>query len=121
MSDNTEAFSPVQIERAIHDVANRIAASVKVCADRYGEYLEADRVYEWAFHEASDNCDGPAHTKKSRAVLATKKERRARDIADVAYRYADRLAKALESELRAWQSVGASTREAYRVAGRGEF
>lgn len=120
MSATTEALSPVEIEKAIRDCANRIAASVQVCADRYSEFMEADREYEWAFHWAADTYEGPAHSKKSHAVLSTKKERERRDVADAAYRYADRLSKAIEIELRAWQSVGASIREAYRVAGRGE-
>jgi hypothetical protein len=64
--------------------------------------------------------EGPAHEKKYAAELATTEERAARDVADAAYRYADRLAKALESELRAYQSIGASVRATFGVAGVGE-
>jgi hypothetical protein len=113
-------LNPVAIEEAIRGCANRIANGVSVCSERYSAYLEADRNYEWAYHEAYDSYEGPAHCKKSHAVLATKDERVARDQADVAYKFADRKAHALESELRAWQSVGASVRQMYGVAGRGE-
>lgn len=113
-------WSPVQVETQIRELANRIGDSVPVCRDKYREYLTADRVYEQAFARAYLAHDGPAHEKRYAAELATAFEREARDVADVAYRYADRLAKALESELRAYQSVGASIREAYRVAGTGE-
>ena len=54
------------------------------------------------------------------AELATQQERQAMDIADAAYRYAERTSKAITEELRAWQSVGASVRMMYGVAGRGE-
>ena len=47
-------------------------------------------------------------------------EREARDVAEIAYRHADKIHKALDSELRAWQSIGASVRQQYAVAGRGE-
>lgn len=113
-------YNPVQIEEAIRECATRIAKGVSVCAERLAAYLEADREYEWAYHEAFDTYEGPAHSKKSHAILSTKKERVARDTADVAYRFADRKARALELELRAWQSVGASVRQMYGVAGRGE-
>jgi hypothetical protein len=113
-------LSPVQIETAIRNVSNRISESVSVCSERYSTFLAADRAYETAFARAYLAHNGPAHEKKHAAVLATDTEREARDVADVAYRFADRLAKALESELRALQSVGASIREQYRVAGVGE-
>jgi hypothetical protein len=47
-------------------------------------------------------------------------QRHERDVADAAHRFADRQARALENELRALQSVGASIRAMYGVAGRGE-
>ncbi|WP_280499413.1 hypothetical protein [Nocardia cyriacigeorgica] len=121
MSDTTEALSPVQIERAIRDTANRISKSVQECADRYTEYLTADRNYDRAYARAYMRHEGPQTEKKYAAELATPVEREARDVADAAYRFADRRAKALESELRALQSVGASVRGQYAVAGRGEW
>jgi len=113
----TEVLNPVDIESAIRDVSNRIAGSVKVCSERYAAFLTADRAYDKAVALASLSHEGAAWRAKYEAELATEAARKARDDADVAYRYADRLARALESELRAWQSVGASVRAMYSVAG----
>lgn len=113
-------LNPVDIENAIRETAERIANSVKVCSERYETFLTADREYDRAFANAYMNADGPAHEKKYSAELATFGARSARDVADAAYRYADRLAKALDLELRAYQSIGASVRTMYSVAGRGE-
>lgn len=115
-----EVLNPVEIEQAIRDIANRIADSVQVCSDRYREFMKADLDYDRAFAHAYMGHAGPAHEKKYAAEIATYDERTSRDIADVAYRHAERLSRALDSELRAYQSVGASIRQMYSVAGRGE-
>ena len=109
--------NPVDIEAAIRRCADRIADGVRVCDRTYRDFLTADHLYAVAFAHAYLTADGPAHERKYAAELATKDERTARDVADAAYRYADRTAKAIESELRAWQSVGASVRAMYAVAG----
>ena len=116
----SDVLNPVQIETSIRDVANRMAKGVQVCSDRYGLYLETDHAHDLAYARAYMAHDGAAHEKKYAATLATESERSARDAADVAYRHADRTARSLEAELRAWQSIGASVRSMYGVAGRGE-
>lgn len=116
----TAPLNPVDIEAAIREVSQRISNGVKVCDERYRAFLEADRMYDAAFASAYLSADGPAHKAKFEAELATSRLRSDRDAADAAYRYADRRAKALEAELRAWQSVGASVRAMYAVAGAGE-
>lgn len=113
-------LNPVVIEQAIRTCSDRIASGVKVCDERYRAYLEADHAYDVSFAGAYLDASGPAHAKKYEAELATMAERKARDVADAAYRYADRQARALENELRAWQSVNASVRAMYSVAGTGE-
>ena len=116
----SDIISPVQVESAIREVANRMAEGVKICSDRYAAFLDADHRFDVAYARAYMRHDGPAHEKKYAAVLETQAERDARDAADVAYKHADRRAKALDAELRALQSVGASLRVQYGVAGRGE-
>ncbi len=116
----TESYSPVSIEQSIRECARRIADGVRVCGNAYADYLAADHDYDRAFARSYIEAGGPAHERKYIAELATDEERTARDVADAAYRYADRTARAVEAELRAWQSVGASVRQAYGVAGRGE-
>ncbi|NIL59672.1 hypothetical protein HCB18_24460 [Salinispora arenicola] len=113
----TDVLNPVDVEASIRKCADRIAKGVQVCSDRYGAFLQADAAYDNAFARAYMDHEGPAHEKKYAAEMATAGQRAARDAADVAYRYADRQAKALELELRAWQSVNASVRSMYSVAG----
>lgn len=116
-----DVLNPVDVERKIREISDRIANSAEVCNARYKAYLTAERAYDQAYaHAYLDSSDAPAHTRKYEAEVATAKERETRDVADAAYKYADRLAKALESELRAYQSVGASVRQMYAVAGTGE-
>lgn len=113
-------MDPVSIENAIRQCANHIAKGVTVCSNAYSAFLAADREYDQAYARAYIEAGGAAHERKYIAELATSEERQKRDIADAAYKYSDRQAKALEAELRALQSVGASVRGMYQVAGRGE-
>lgn len=113
-------YNPVRIETDFRDCANRIAKGVPVCAKRCEDFLAADRVYDIAYAHAYMTANGAAHERKYQAVLATQDQREARDVAEAAYKFADRKAKSLEDELRALQSLGASIRQAYAVAGRGE-
>jgi hypothetical protein len=113
-------INPVQIEQSIRECAQRIAKGVTVCANAYSAWLAADHEHDIAEARAYMSHDGPAHEKKHAATLATIQERQERDAADAAYRYADRQSRALTEELRAWQSVGASVRQMYGVAGRGD-
>lgn len=115
-----DVLNPVNIEQRIRDISERIAKSAGVCNDRYVAFAKASHAYELAFAKAYMAFKGPAHEKKYQAEIDTEELREARDVTDAAYKYADRLAKALESELRAYQSIGASVRAMFGVAGRGE-
>ena len=116
----SEVWNPVEVEDRIREISNRISKGVGVCDERYQAHLAAERLYDAAYAQAYLDHSGPAHEKRYAAELATLDERKARDEADAAYRYADRRARALENELRAMQSVGASIRAMYATAGRGE-
>lgn len=116
MSDLT----PVAIEQHIRELSTRIAKSAGVCNARYGEYLDTDRAYDKSFAQAFLAHEGPQTEKRYAAEVATHDERAARDVADAAYRYADRLSKALQSELMAYQSLNKSILAQYQVAGVGE-
>lgn len=109
----SDVLNPADVEAAIRDLSNRISNGVRVVSDRYRDHLAAEREYEQAFARAYMAHDGPAHERKYAAELATMAERERRDAADVLFRYADRQAKALENELRALQSIGASIRAMY--------
>jgi hypothetical protein len=113
----TQVFNPTDVEASIRAVSNQISQNVRFSDQRYREFLTADHVYDLAYAKAYMAYQGPQAEKKFAAELATEKERAGRDVADAAYRYADRQARALEAELRSWQSVGASIRAMYSVAG----
>ena len=113
-------LTPVAIERNILDLSNRIAKSASVCNERYGAFLDADREYDRAYAQAFMEHEGAQGEKRYAAELATTAEREARDVADAAHRYADRLSKALQSELLAYQSLNKSLLAQYQVAGVGE-
>lgn len=109
----SDVLSPVTVEQSIRDLSNRISNGVRVVSDRHRDFLDADRAYDLAFARAYMASEGAAHERKYAAELATQAERERRDAADVLFRYADRQARALENELRAWQSIGASVRAMY--------
>lgn len=116
----TEPLNPVQIEQAIRELVNRIAKGIKVCSDRYSTYLEAERAFDREYARAYLTAEGSIEDKKRRATLDTMPAREERDVTEVAYKHADRLSKALDLELRAYQSLNASVRQMYANVGRGE-
>ncbi|WP_218973624.1 hypothetical protein [Brevibacterium sediminis] len=122
MDDETPAveLTPVILEQHMLNLSNRIAKSAKVCNDRYTEFLAADREFDRAFAQAYLDYEGPQAEKRYAADKATMTEREARDVADAAHRYADRLSKALQSELMAYQSLNKSILAQFQVAGVGD-
>lgn len=113
-----EPLNPVQIEATMRELINRVSRGIKVTSDRYAEFSEADRLYDQAQARAYLEADGPVKEREAQVELDTASERERRDVAEVAFRHADRLSKALDLELRAWQSIGSSVRQAYGNAGR---
>lgn len=116
-------WNPVTTEQAIHRIAQDLSKSVLACDQAYRQFLAADHEFDLA--EARAYLDArekgsPAHACGYEATLATAEQRKARDVADAAHRLTDKNMKALLAELDAMRSIGASVREAYRVAGRGE-
>lgn len=120
MTTATDVLNPVDIENRIRELANSISKGVSICSETYATFLDADHQYDLAWARAYLKTTGTVEARKAQVTLAVEDERDALNMADVAYRYADRNAKALESELRAYQSVGASVRAMYQVAGRSE-
>ena len=115
-----QPLNPVQIEQHILDLSNQISKGVSVHSQRLAEAREKEREFLRAFHQARLRAEGTVADRESFAILHSMDEREARDVAEIAYRHADKIHKALDSELRAWQSIGASVRQQYAVAGRGE-
>jgi hypothetical protein len=113
----SDVLNPVQVEQSIRTLANRIAKGVTVVSDAEAEARKARREYDVAFAHAYMDYTGPAHAKKYWATIQTEAELEAADVAELAFRHAERTARALTEELRAWQSVGASVRAMYNVPG----
>lgn len=113
-------LTPVAVENHIRELSTRIAKSASVCNERYQVFLEADRLFDQAYAQAFLAHDGPQTEKRYAADLASIEQREARDVADAAYRYADRLSKALSAELMAFQSLNKSVLAQYGAAGVGE-
>lgn len=94
------------------------------CDAAYREFLKADHAFDMAEARAylrAREAGAPAHCCEHEATLATEEERAARDVADATYRLMEKNMKALMAELDALRSIGTSVRQAYSVAGRGEF
>lgn len=114
-----DVLNPVAVEQKILELSNRIAKSASICNERYLVRGETERAYEQAFAREYMAHEGPQQEKRYAATLATADEKEAADVAEAAYRYADRLAKALESELMAYQSVARSVGRMFNAAGVG--
>jgi len=115
-----EAYNPVAVENHIHEIANRIAKGVLVRSDTYEKYQLAALAHDEAYAYAFDHAEGNQYSKKYSATLETVEQKRAMVVAEVAWKRAEFLAKALELELGATQSISKSVLATYGAAGVGE-
>jgi hypothetical protein len=113
MGEAYEPLSPEAIERKITEVSNRIAIGVGVVTRAEREARDRRRDFDRAYALAYKGADAPAHVRRYEADLLTMTEREAAENAEISFKHAERTARALEKELLAWQSVGASVRAMY--------
>lgn len=116
----SKPLNPVEVEDIIFNISNRIAKGVSVVSKREDTYMTAKRAYDRAVAVAVLEAEGTVLEKKAKVELAVVEERDAMDLAYSAWRFADRQARALSLQLDAVRSIGASIRNMYQVAGRGE-
>lgn len=116
----TPVLNPVDVERHIQEVSNRIARGVSVVTSAEREAREKRRAFDLAFAYAYKRAEGPAHERKYSAEIEAMPHREAADIAEIAFRHAERTTRALEKELFAWQSINNSIRSMYGAAGVGQ-
>lgn len=109
----SDVLNPADLEKHIQEIARRIHEGVKVVTAAERDAREKRRVYDHAFAVAYMQHDGPAHEKKYAAEVSATGLRAAAEDAEVVFRHAERTARALENELRATQSIGASIRSMY--------
>lgn len=121
MSSKTELWSPVAIERRLADIDHAISVGVDALADAYDRYADLKNRVEIETARAYMSYSGPAHAKKYAAILATEQLRYELAIADGAYHRSKWKNEGFSEQLKAVQSIGASVRAQYGVAGRGEF
>lgn len=112
MSDGV--LNPVDLEQAIQEISRRIHAGVGVVTKAEREAREKRRLHDLAYAKAYMAHQGAAHAKKYAAEIDTTGSRAEAEDAEVVFRHAERTARALENELRATQSVGASIRAMYQ-------
>jgi hypothetical protein len=107
---NAPVHNPVDIEAKIEEIANRIAKGVQVVTAAEREARAKKRAFDLAYAHAYKKAEGPVHERRYTADILAMAQREEADIAEVAFRHAERTAKALEKELFAWQSIGSSVR-----------
>jgi hypothetical protein len=108
-----DVLNPADLEKHIQEISRRIHNGVRVVTDAEKTARDKRRLYDLAFAQAYLQHDGPAHERKYSAEAATTAQRQEAEVAEVAFRHAERTARALENELRATQSIGASIRAMY--------
>jgi hypothetical protein len=118
MSDTaTEVLNPVDAERKIQELSDRIAKGVGVVTGAEREARKTKRDFDLAYALAYKRSEGPVHERRYTADIDSMAFREAADNAEIAFKHAERTAKALEKELMAWQSINSSIRAMYNVAG----
>lgn len=116
-------WNPVSVEQEILSTVNELAQGIITARDAHQAALEAERNYKREYAKAFMAHKGPQTEKKVAAnivpeVMAAED---LRDVTDVAYTYAKETNSMLGKKLDAIRSVGASVRQAYANAGRGEW
>lgn len=112
-TEETPVHNPVDVERKIEDTVNRIANGVRVVTAAERTAREKKRAFDLAYAYAYKKADGPVHMRKYEADILTMAQREEADNAEIAFRHAERTAKALEKELLAWQSINSNIRAMY--------
>ena len=115
--DNGLPVNPAEVEQNIRELANQVAAGVKIVSERLRKFRDAERHYDLRFAVEYGAYEGPAHMRKYAAEIATSEERKARDDAEVEWKHAERTMRAFETQLSAWQSIGKSVTQMFGAAG----
>lgn len=116
----SEIVTPLAIEQAIRECSNRLAKSIPIRSERLTLKRAAERDYRRAYDRVYLDAEGSVEDRKAQARVLTEELHDAVDVAEIVYKEAEALARAIEKELDALRSVGASIRSTYAVAGRGE-
>ena len=111
----SEVMNPVTIEQQISTVVDDIAKGVRIVTDAEYEAARLRRAYDRAYALAYGSAQGSIQDRKYAAELATADQRAEAENAEIAFRHAQRTARALEKKLDALRSQGASVRAMYEA------
>ena len=109
----TEVLNPVDAERKIQELSDRIAKGVGVVSAAEREARARKRDFDLAYAHAYKKAEGPVHERRYTADILSMPQREEADNAEIAFKHAERTARALEKELVAWQSINSNIRAMY--------
>lgn len=115
-----EPLNPVQIERDLRTTSEQTYKGVDVVSNAYADFLDAEREYKNAYAMAYLAAEGSIKDKEAKAEVATEEKRAARDVADVAYKRAKDMLRAVIAKQSALQTMAAGIRQAYAGSGYGQ-
>jgi hypothetical protein len=110
VTDVLDVHNPVDLERKIEEISNRIAKGVEIVTKAEREAARLRRDFDHAYALAYKRSEGAAHVKKYEADIMTMPHRERAENAEITFRHAQRTARALEKELAAWQSINTNVR-----------
>ena len=112
-----DPHNPVDVEWQIEDTKENIRKGVDIVTKYEAAAKKARAEFDHAFALAIGEATGPAVNHKYQATVATMKERRWAEDAEIAFRHAERKMHALDKELFAWQSILNSARAMFNTTG----
>lgn len=115
--DVADVINPADAEKAILELSNLIARSVRIITEAETRARGARRNFDAAFARAYSAASGAVPQRKYTADIVTMGEREAADVAEIALRDAERRVRAYERQLMAWQSVNNNIRSMWNAAG----
>jgi len=109
----TEVLNPVDAERKIQELSDRIAKGVGVVTAAERDARARRRAFDLAYAHAYKRAEGSIKEREYSADIQTMDKREECDTAEISFKHAERTAKALEKELQAWQSINSNIRTMY--------
>ena len=109
-------LNPVEIEAGLRKVARMNFLGIRIVTEAEKEARKKAAEYDRIHANACFNHQGPAYEKKWAAELHPDviAAREAKDVAEVAFKHAERRQRELGKQLDALRSIGTSVRESYR-------
>lgn len=104
----SEVVTPADLEQRIAFYTDQINQGVAIISEREGEAKRLQRELDREFARQYLAADGPQTEKRYRAELETAQLRADAEVAQLAFRHAERQMRSLETQLSAWQTIAKS-------------